>query len=47
MISLKRKVAALFLALMILAASIAVTGCAKEEPVQKKPAPSKVPADLE
>jgi hypothetical protein len=41
MANLKRKVTALFLALMILAASIAVTGCKKQEAPTKTPAPSK------
>jgi len=46
MANLKRKAVALFFALVVLAASIAVTGCKKEEP-PKKPAPSKIPADLQ
>lgn len=47
MMSLKRKLVALFFALVFLAASIAVTGCKKEEPAPAKPAPSKIPADLQ
>lgn len=48
MANLKRKLVALFFAVVVLAASVAVTGCKKEEPVKpKKPAPSKIPADLQ
>jgi len=47
MTSLKRKLVAVFFALVVFAASIAVTGCKKQEPQPKKPAPSKIPADLQ
>jgi hypothetical protein len=47
MTNLKRKLVALFFALVVIAASVAVTGCKKEEPQPKKPAPSKIPADLQ
>jgi hypothetical protein len=48
MADLKRKVVVLFLALAVLAASISVTGCKKQEPIKPKtPAKQKVPADLQ
>jgi len=47
MVNLKRKLVALFFAVVILGASIAVTSCKKQEPAPKKPAPSKIPADLQ
>jgi hypothetical protein len=47
MANLKRKLVALFFAVVILGASIAVTSCKKEPAPPKKAAPSKIPADLQ
>jgi len=48
MVNLKRKLVALFFAVVILGASIAVTSCKRTEPVKKTtPAKQKIPADLQ